>query len=894
MRSFFYLSAILMLARALVGVSLGAQSQSLSDHIPAVVKLLNLKPLGPLPASQRIRLAIGLPLRNREALTNLLEQIYEPTSPNYRRYLNPAQFRDRFAPSEQDYQAVVEFAQTNRWRVISKSPGRIVLGVEADVSDIERACNVHLRLYQHPTESRQFFAPDAEPSLDLATPILTLDGINDFVLPRPAGLRSHRPSHAGPDAGSAQGGALMGYDFRSAFAPGVNLTGAGQTIGLLELDGYYTNDITAYEVAAGLPNVPITNVLIGGFDGTPSTRANYVGEVSLDIEMAISMAPGAAGIVVYESSHPASPIEILAHMAQDNSAAQLSSSWSFGDNATVRDLLQQIAAQGQSFFQSSGDDGAYLSGVTAMPHAGPPADNPWVTSVGGTTLTTSGPGGFRVSETVWNGYINGEEPQASGGGASLNFELPFWQQGTSMSANQISKKWRNLPDVAMVADNVWVAYNNGETDWFWGTSCATPLWAGFAALVNQAAAQNGNPPVGFLNPALYQLGNRPDYSALFHDITTGNNTNFYSYGAFPAVPGYDLCTGWGTPKGMNLIHALAAPDDGLTVFPFDDACVNGAVGGPFNNPTRIFTLSNAGPHSIAWTVATDCSWLAVSPAEGVLAPGGPAVNVRASLTPAAASLGAGLYSGSVVFQNKSSAAKLEGASLPAAYQQRRQFVLQTGLSPVMFDDLAGSGLWVPPGYAGLDWPNFAFFDSVTGTTDEPGFLNGVVSQSNVIFNDNASTASIVGVSPFDLISAYLTAADGDCSVEATASLDGTTLYELDTYINPSAPILVQFNFFGVDRVDFTCPGLVMDNVLAIAHAAPIVPPTLQLLAASSNAVSFAWTAQIGQSYQLQSEADPSQTNWTNVGAPVTATNILLQAFDFPTNPLNFYRLLALP
>jgi subtilase family serine protease len=123
-----------------------------------------------------------------------------------------------------------------------------------------------------------------------------------------------------------------------------------------------------------------------------------------------------------------------------------------------------------------------------------------------------------------------------------------------MSANQGSTAKRNVPDVSMVAANVYIVANNGVGGGVGGTSVAAPLWAGFMALVNQRAAQSGRPPVGFLNPAFYSLRNGGSF---FHDITTGNNTHANSPNAFYAVPGYDLCTGWGTPNGATLINALA-------------------------------------------------------------------------------------------------------------------------------------------------------------------------------------------------------------------------------------------------------------------------------------------------------------------------------------------------
>jgi subtilase family serine protease len=128
-----------------------------------------------------------------------------------------------------------------------------------------------------------------------------------------------------------------------------------------------------------------------------------------------------------------------------------------------------------------------------------------------------------------------------------------------MSANRGSTTMRNFPDVAMAAENFVFVANGSTSTGGWGTSFASPLWAGFVALVNQEAAANGQPGVGFLNPALYALGTSADYTNSFNDMTVGSNATATSGGLYPAVPGYDLCTGWGSPKGSNLIHSLALP-----------------------------------------------------------------------------------------------------------------------------------------------------------------------------------------------------------------------------------------------------------------------------------------------------------------------------------------------
>jgi subtilase family serine protease len=318
----------------------------------------------------------------------------------------------------------------------------------------------------------------------------------------------------------------------------VSLTGSNQFVGLLQFDGYNMSDITAYEAQAGLPNVPLINVLLDDISG--AAGADNI-EVALDIEMSIAMAPGLAGVLIYEGQIGDS---ILNRMATDNVAKQLSASWTFGIDATTTQIYQQFAAQGQSYFNASGDSDAYAGAIS------PPADHPWVTSVGGTTLSMNGVGVSYASEVVWNRGGN----VGTGGGISTTYTIPSWQTATSMAANQGSTTMRNIPDVAMVADGVFVIYNGGTQGAVGGTSVASPLWAGFMALVNEQAARRGKPTIGFLNLAVYPIGNGGSYNSAFHDITTGNNFNSSSPSLFSAVAGYDLCTGWGSPNGTNLIR----------------------------------------------------------------------------------------------------------------------------------------------------------------------------------------------------------------------------------------------------------------------------------------------------------------------------------------------------
>jgi hypothetical protein len=615
----------------------GAERQVLHGHLPAVVTRFSLQPEGRLASTNRLNLAIGLPLRNTNALGRLLHDIYDPASPQFHHYLTPAQFTEQFGPTRKDYEALVQFVKSHGLEITATHSNRLLVDVAGQVADVEKAFQVTLRTYRHPQEKRVFYAPDVEPTLDLTTPVLHISGLDNYAVPRPMYVKKTpvgNATGATPATGSGPSGSYMGNDFRAAYVPGVSLTGSGQVVGLMEFDGYYTNDISAYESQAGLPNVPLKNVLLDGSDGYP--YYDNV-EVALDIDMAICMAPGLSAVVVYEGYLPDS---ILNRMASDNLAKQLSASWTYEIDPSTEQIFQQFAAQGQSFFNASGDYDAWVGYVAT------PCDDPYITIIGGTTLTTTGPGGSWVSETVWN-WGNGT---GGGGGISTTYPIPAWQQGIDMTANHGSTTMRNLPDVALTADNVYVIADNGSSYSLGGTSCATPLWAAFIALVNQQALASSNSPAGFINPAIYTIGTDPGYAATFHDITTGNNAWYDSSDLFHAVPGYDLCTGWGTPAGTNLIKALAMPE-ALQITPRTDFSATGKPGGPFNITSQNFTLTNAGAATLDWTLANTSLWLSPSPSGGTLTPGGPATSVTASLNSAAYNLPVGVYAANIRFIN---------------------------------------------------------------------------------------------------------------------------------------------------------------------------------------------------------------------------------------------------
>ena len=511
-----------------VGFLQAAPRQVLNNHVPQAIRQSHR--LGSLSPTARMDLAIGLPLRNADELDRFIQQVSDPQSSSYRHYLSSEEFTENFGPSQEDYDKLTAFAQANGLTVSGTHPNRMILDVSGPVSAIEKTLHINIGVYVHATRG-QFIAPDRDPWLDVDVEVLNITGLDNFVLPKPMNLKATPMTSTAPFvSGSGPSGLFLGNDFRAAYAPGVALTGTGQTIGLFEVDGFFPGDVTANFKQAGLPPVPVQTVMLNGFNGTPG---NNNLEVTLDIMMAAYVAPGAQ-IIVYEGLNWN---DILNRMATDNTATQLSCSWLFSTNAATEQIFKQMIAQGQSFLQASGDGGAYLNAVQS------PADNPNVTAVGGTALSTTGPGGEWLSESAWSG---------SGGGVSTTYPIPSYQQSMNMGALGGSDTMRNIPDVALTAaDQMYIIYNNGQQATVGGTSAAAPLWAGFVALANEQATAQGKPVVGFLNPTIYAIGKTPSYDADIHDIVSG--TNGYS-----ATPGFDLATGWGTPNGQAMINDLSS------------------------------------------------------------------------------------------------------------------------------------------------------------------------------------------------------------------------------------------------------------------------------------------------------------------------------------------------
>ena len=561
-RSFLTVVALLSVANAV------CQAQSLAPstrHVREVTLNGQAQLVGHLPATHNMRLVVVLTLRNQAQLNELLKQLYDPSSRSYRQFLTVDEFTARFGPTAEDYAAVVRWAETNGFRVAGTSRNRVNLDVTGSVASIESALHVRMGVYKHPTENRTFYAPDREPTPDLPFRLWHIAGLDNYSIPRPAGLHKRSTGQPNATVGSGPSASFLGSDMRAAYYAGTALTGSGQSLGLFEFVGTDLADLDTYYQNVGQTNtVPITLLSV---DGTPAS-CTYPDcddtEQTIDMTQALGMAPGLSSLVMYVGSTDPAIFNAMATATPLN--AQLSCSWAWtpADPSTDDPYFQEFAAQGQNLFAAAGDSGRW-SGSTEFVF---PADDPYLASVGGTDLQTSSAGGPWSSETAW--------PDGGGGISPDRFAIPFWQTTTASGCADCSTTFRNGPDVSANANFTYYVCADQEpctANLYGGTSFAAPLWAGYLALVNQQAVAEGKSTLGFINPALYNIGLGPSYDADFHDITSGSN-------GYPATPGYDLATGWGSPNGSALISALigasATPGFGLNVSPASFTVLQGS------------------------------------------------------------------------------------------------------------------------------------------------------------------------------------------------------------------------------------------------------------------------------------------------------------------------------
>lgn len=594
---------------------------ALSDAVSPQPRLRSAHLMGRLDPASAVHAGLILPLRNQAQLAELLRRQYTPGDPLFHQFLTPPEFTAKFGPTQADYDAVTAYARAQGLTITGQSAGRTLLNVAGPSAKIETAFGVQMGRYKL-ASGEVVYSNSAAPALprSVAVRVAGIAGLNNLARMHPHFRRldpnAPAPITGGGGSGSGPLGGLSPNDIKYAYelsgitplygtsvaVPAGALTGAGQNIGLFELDGYVAGDIAQYAAQFSLPTVltgtasSVTPVLLGGFKGIPIDVGGKT-EVTLDIDMILALAPAATGIYVYEADQltdAAAPITLFTAMANDKNPdgsnkpllQVISCSWGIDepseDPAIIsgeNTIFQQMAAQGQSLFCASGDSGAYdgyriittgtgtiivSTGLTS-PVTDNPASQPYATGVGGTTLSYTKPGtttagvatpGLYGGEVVWSAGTSSVNPEGSGGGISTLWVKPAYQGRVGVSS--IS---REVPDVSLNADpntgysifvgNTGTDTTKGAAEVVGGTSAAAPLWAAYAALINQQRTLNGLGSLGFVNPLLYPIASGSSYSANFHDIVTGDNL-FYHAGT-----GYDDASGLGSFRGASLLAALS-------------------------------------------------------------------------------------------------------------------------------------------------------------------------------------------------------------------------------------------------------------------------------------------------------------------------------------------------
>lgn len=523
-----------------------------------------------------------------QALRQLVAEQRTPGSTSYHKWITPEQYGALFGVSSTDEARVISWLKSQGFTNVSLGKNRTSFAFNGTVANTQTAFHTSIRSMV--VDGEKHYANISEVAIpeNLADVIGAVRGLNDFK-PKPMARKLAPQYTIGTNSYALVPADIATiYNIQKLYDAGV--TGAGVTVAIVGESDINTADIAAYRAAWGLNSSLPTTVVVGTDPGHVST---YEIEADLDIEL-IGAVAREATIIYYAASNVQDAMEA----AIEAGKAQVVSESYGGCETTVGAAFARVDeiyaleanAQGVTLVASSGDTGAAAcdAATSASAKYGPviyePASIPEYTSVGGTSFTTTAgyfnntngaDGGSAISyipETSWNDTVSQSHLDASGGGASVYFTKPTWQDGTGVP----SDGYRDVPDVAMFSSNadnglgylicgVGSCANGVANGGSWGgTSASAPVFAGIVALLNQYQLTQGNIKnlgLGNINPHLYLLA--ANTSDVFHDITTGSNivpctsgtTDCPSSGSYgySAGPGYDQVTGLGSVDAYNLV-----------------------------------------------------------------------------------------------------------------------------------------------------------------------------------------------------------------------------------------------------------------------------------------------------------------------------------------------------
>jgi len=508
--------------------------------------------VGACDPSERFEIVVILRRQNGAAFRDLVGRI--ETGDASAQTVSRDEYERRFGASAFDVQRVERFAASHGLAVVRTDPAARRVVLSGTVQQYNAAFGVDLQRFEHQVgqSTYHFHQPGGPVHLpddmhDVVTAVLGFDNrakarphfrINPVIRP------PIRAARAVSDSFTPLQLAQL-YDF----PPG---DGRGQCIALIEMGGGYSDsDLQAYFGALGVPSPKVQAVSVDQAANAPTGDPNGPdGEVTLDVEIAGALAPAALIAVYFAPNSEAGFVDAVSAALHDSARhpSVISISWGAPESAWSQqtltafdDALQSAVALGVTVCAASGDSGSSDGVGDGADHVDFPASSPYALGCGGTRMTASN--GRIERETVWSSGNEG----ASGGGVSATFALPSWQKGLSVAAGggAVSALGRRgVPDVSADADPAtgYVVHVGGTDTVVGGTSAVAPLWAGLIARINATRGK----PVGFVNALLYAQ------PGAFNDITSGNN------GDYSAAPGWDACTGLGTPVGTKVAAVLAS------------------------------------------------------------------------------------------------------------------------------------------------------------------------------------------------------------------------------------------------------------------------------------------------------------------------------------------------
>jgi uncharacterized protein (TIGR03437 family) len=605
----------------------------------------NLHPKA-LPANDQGRVAPSLaisyitlalaPSANQQAeLEKLLADQQTPGSPNYRHWLTPEEYGQRFGVSDADLGKITQWLQEQGLQVVSVARGRNWIAASGTAAQVEAAFQTEIHSYI--VDGETHFANASEPSVPAAfgSVVKGIRGLNDFRMKPRLRASPAKPADTKPDYTTGPGQAhylapgdfATIYDVTPLYAAGIN--GTGQKIAVAGQIEINLSDIEQFRSQFNLPaNDPQTLLVPGSRNPGDNAKSGDLAESDLDLEWSGALAPNASIIFVYSTDVMTS----VQYAIDQNLAPVVSVSYGSCELETPSSeysafvqWAQQANAQGITWFAASGDDGAADCYDLQNPGLAvdTPGSVPEVTSVGATefvegagtywsaTNNTNGASALSyIPETTWNDSVEDQEPSASGGGASVLFPKPAWQTGPGVPSDNA----RHVPDIALSGSDdhdPYMVYTSGSLQLYGGTSLPTPSFAGLTALLNQKLGSGG---VGNINPKLYSLAQSDP--GIFHDVTTGNNIVTVACSrrqldcgntavGYNAGVGYDQTTGLGSVDAYKLVMGW---NGGSTATPVN----------PNVSVKLLSNLSTVAANDVVYLTASVASTVGTTPSGSIL------------------------------------------------------------------------------------------------------------------------------------------------------------------------------------------------------------------------------------------------------------------------------------